>query len=159
MSTSQEQEFQEADIAVLFRNSFHGDWKPAVPGITREMLSQQTLSSTYYAYKFPNGDVWNSHHGWVVQDVAPEKTVFAEAEEIIYGDREQTYGHPAKNLKHIARQWNMYLHQKYGVASCITVEDVCWMMVDLKKTRQMNSAKRDNLVDAIGYIGLISRCE
>ena len=79
MSTSQEQEFQEADIAVLFRNSFHGDWKPAVPGITREMLSQQTLSSTYYAYKFPKGDVWNSHHGWVVQDVAPEKTVFAEA--------------------------------------------------------------------------------
>jgi len=36
---------------------------------------------------------------------------------------------------------------------------VCWMMVLLKASRQMNAPKRDNLVDAAGYIGLIERIQ
>ncbi len=85
--------------------------------------------------------------------------VFQEAEQIIYGDREQTYGHPAKNLDKIAQQWRLYLLQKYGTDIPVCAEDVCWMMADLKKVRQMNMAKRDNLVDGIGYIGLVSRLD
>jgi len=85
------------------------------------------------------------------------ETVFEEAGRIIYGDREQTYGAPSKNLTHIAEQWTLYIIQKYGVEVFLTPEDVCWMMSDLKKARQMNADKRDNLVDAIGYIGLIER--
>ena len=81
--------------------------------------------------------------------------VIEEANEIIHGDREQTYGHPTVNLNRIAMQWALYLNQKYGVHIQITPEDVCWMMADLKKARQMNANKRDNLIDAIGYIGLI----
>lgn len=85
--------------------------------------------------------------------------VISEANEIIHGDREQTYGHPSKNLDKIAEQWSLYLFQKYGFSEnfFLTPEDVCWMMADLKKVRQMNQHKRDNLVDAIGYIGLIER--
>lgn len=86
-------------------------------------------------------------------------TVFKEAETIIYGDREETYGHPAKNLENIAEQWSLYLQQRYEASVQLTAEDVCWMMVDLKKARQLNSHKRDNLVDAIGYIGLIDRID
>jgi hypothetical protein len=81
--------------------------------------------------------------------------VIEEANKIIYGDREQTYGHPTVNLNRIATQWSLYLNQKYEAQLQITPEDVCWMMADLKKARQMNANKRDNLVDAIGYIGLI----
>lgn len=88
------------------------------------------------------------------------ETVFDEAKRIIHGDREQTYGHPAKNLRAIAEQWALYLQQKYGVMGLeLTPEDVCWMMADLKKCRQMNAAKRDNLVDGMGYIGLIERIQ
>jgi hypothetical protein len=83
--------------------------------------------------------------------------VFDEAKEIIHGDREETYGHPAKNLAKIAEQWSLYFLQKHHVIIPVTPEDVCWMMADLKKVRQMNAEKRDNLVDAIGYIGLIER--
>ena len=32
--------------------------------------------------------------------------VLEEAQDIIYGDREKTYGHPAKNLNCIADMWN-----------------------------------------------------
>jgi hypothetical protein len=81
-----------------------------------------------------------------------------EAHKIIYGDREETYGSPATNLNKIADQWGLYLAQKYGVQLALNYEDVCWMMADLKKVRQMNANKQDNLVDAIGYIALIDRC-
>lgn len=87
----------------------------------------------------------------------PFHNVFSEASGIVYGDREEVYGRPAKNLKHIAEQWELYLKQKYGNACTISAEDVCYMMSDLKKCRQINSPKRDNLVDGIGYIGLIER--
>lgn len=84
--------------------------------------------------------------------------ILKEAESIIYGDREQTYGKPGVNLERIAGQWALYLQQKFGVEVSLTAEDVCWMMVDLKKCRQMNADKRDNLVDAVGYLALIERC-
>ncbi len=83
--------------------------------------------------------------------------VFEEAFNIIHGDREQTYGKPDANLKRIASLWTMYMEQKYGPYYILSPEDVCWMMTLLKIARQMNSNKRDNLVDAIGYIALIER--
>jgi len=79
------------------------------------------------------------------------------AKDIIYGDREETYGHPSKNLVSIAQLWTIYLHQKYGSNVIVNAEDVCWMMNLLKMTRQMNSSKQDNVVDAIGYLALIDR--
>ena len=88
-----------------------------------------------------------------------KKSVIDEANEIIYGDREATYGHPSKNLTHIAQQWRLYLAQKYSVQVELHAEDVCWMMADLKKVRQMNAKKRDNVVDAVGYLGLVERCD
>ena len=96
-------------------------------------------------------------------DAAPaanaEANILREAEDIIYGDREATYGHPAKNLESIARFWTGYLKQKYGIEAPLTPEDVCWMMALLKMSRQMNSHKRDNLVDAAGYLALIERVQ
>ena len=85
------------------------------------------------------------------------RTVIEEASDIIYGDREETYGRPSINLERISEQWSLYLKQKHRVSIVLSCEDVCWMMVDLKKSRQINTYKRDNLVDAIGYIALIDR--
>lgn len=88
-----------------------------------------------------------------------KKSILDEAEEIIYGDREQVYGHPSLNLSNIAEQWSLYLQQRYGAQFEMEPDDVCWMMVQLKMVRQMNASKRDNLVDAVGYIALIERVE
>lgn len=90
----------------------------------------------------------------------PTATVLEEANDIIYGDREKTYGAPDVNLRRIAHLWAEYLNQKYpDESTChrISPEDVCWMMVQLKMARQMNAPKRDNLVDAAGYVALIDR--
>lgn len=87
------------------------------------------------------------------------KSAIEEAQEIIYGDREQAYGHPTKSISNIAQQWRLYLIQKHGMDLALDAEDVCWMMADLKKVRQMNAKKRDNLVDAIGYVALVERLD
>lgn len=75
-----------------------------------------------------------------------------EAREIIYGDREKTYGHPAKNIEHIAALWSAY------TSTTITADQVCDMMVLLKLARLKNNpTHRDSLVDMIGYTLLKER--
>lgn len=87
---------------------------------------------------------------------AKKKPLLLEAHAVITGERRQMYGSPANGLSSVAEQWTLYLHHKYGVIGLeITPEDVCWMMADVKKIRQMHNPKRDNVLDAAGYIGLI----
>lgn len=78
--------------------------------------------------------------------------VLREAETIIYGDREQTYGEPGKNLARIATLWSGYLNHP------VSTEDVANLMILLKIARLQNSpAHRDSLVDICGYAALIER--
>jgi hypothetical protein len=88
--------------------------------------------------------------------------ILEEAEETIYGDREKTYGHPARNLNTIAGLWTVYLVNKEiggDDPTIITANDVCMMMILLKVSRQANFYKRDNLVDIAGYAALADRLE
>jgi hypothetical protein len=89
------------------------------------------------------------------------KTALEEAHDIIYGDREKTYGDPARNLNNIAAFWEIYLNAR-GLLNLdgegLTAEDVATMMMLLKIARLGNSpGHRDSLVDTIGYAALIDR--
>ena len=91
------------------------------------------------------------------------ESVLAEAERIIYGDREKTYGKPSKNLETIAKMWNAYLVAS-GVATegggILIGKDVAVMMVLLKAARLGNDLDhRDSVVDICGYAALIERCD
>lgn len=91
------------------------------------------------------------------------KSVLEEAKEIIYGDREKTYGHPSKNLWTIAVMWDAYLMGK-GVEKVadldLTPQDVAVMMILLKCARLANNpSHRDSVVDICGYAALIERCD
>lgn len=89
--------------------------------------------------------------------------ILVEAHNIINGERKKTYGAATNGMQGVADQWNLYIQQKYraffpnGELLELSAEDVCWMMSDLKKYRQMHKSKRDNVVDAAGYIGLIGK--
>lgn len=88
------------------------------------------------------------------------ETVLEEANRIIYGDREQTYGHPSKNFDATASLWNGYLDAKYGGAGSgvsINATDVAHMMMLLKMARELHIHKRDNVVDMAGYAGCIQK--
>lgn len=85
-------------------------------------------------------------------------TALDEANSVIYGDREATYGDPGKNLRTIANYWTNHLNAKYGQIAPLTPDDVCVMMVLLKQARLANSPKhRDSIVDSIGYMALADR--
>ena len=92
--------------------------------------------------------------------IKPKTSVLEEAQTIIYGDREKTYGHPAKNLKTIANMWNAYMNNMDDGNFTITAKDVAAMMMLVKVARFANDpSHRDNLVDVCGYAALIERCD
>lgn len=80
--------------------------------------------------------------------------ILEEAERLIYGDREQDYGSPRKNFDDIATGWEVIF------GTHITARQICWAMNWLKTCRDINgSPKRDNPVDAAGYLGLMERLD
>lgn len=87
-------------------------------------------------------------------------SILKEANTIIYGDREKTYGHPSRNLETISKMWNAYLEGKSTDRNSLNAKDVAAMMVLLKTARLANNPEhRDSLVDICGYAALIERCD
>jgi hypothetical protein len=87
-------------------------------------------------------------------------SILEEAHQIIYGDREQTYGKPSKNLDCIAQMWDAYLTNRKNSDERLGAVDVAAMMTLLKIARLANSPDHlDSLVDAVGYLALIERCQ
>ncbi len=73
------------------------------------------------------------------------KSVLELAEEITSNERIIQYGHPSKNFTDIARMWSVIL----GIE--ITPQQVGLCNIATKLCREINSQKRDNLVDICGY--------
>lgn len=86
--------------------------------------------------------------------------IMTEATAVIYGDREQTYGDPGKNLRAIADYWTVHLRHKYNFNGQLTTDDVCQFMVGLKQARLLNTpTHHDSQVDTVGYMGLMERVQ
>jgi hypothetical protein len=73
-------------------------------------------------------------------------TIAQEATGLVSGDRQAAYGHPYDNFLDTAKLWSVVL----GID--VTPQQVALCMVQVKVARQLNAPKRDNLVDAIGYL-------
>ena len=72
-----------------------------------------------------------------------------EAKYLISNDRNSDYGHPIDDFSKTALIWQAIL----GVP--VTPEQVALCMVGVKLSREVHLPKRDNIVDAIGYLGTI----
>lgn len=89
-------------------------------------------------------------------------TILEEAAIIVDGDREKTYGDPAKNLNTIADLWTTWLQAKGVIRGneIILADDVCVMMSLLKVARLANDqTHRDSQVDVCGYMRLLERIQ
>lgn len=82
-----------------------------------------------------------------------EPDILEEARALIQGDRAASYGDAKASFERIAAFWTAYK----GIE--ITAKDVAAMMILLKVSRGVTSAKRDNWVDMIGYAALGSQIE
>ena len=81
-----------------------------------------------------------------------DHTIAEEAIELVTGNRQAQYGHPSRNFKDTADLWSVIL----GVT--VTPEQVALCMVQVKVAREIHNPKRDNLVDAVGYLLAYDAC-
>lgn len=88
-----------------------------------------------------------------------EPSIAHEAQALVYGDRHTSYGHPLDDFAKTAGLWTAHLRARGLLApgAELAAEDVPWMMIDVKRSRQLNRPGRDNLVDAIGYVLTLDR--
>lgn len=84
-----------------------------------------------------------------------KENVLEEANRLIYGDRNRSYGHPFDNFDHTAGLINAQFRNK--LKEDFTAEEVGELMVLVKLSRQRYAHKRDNLTDIAGYVGCIDR--
>lgn len=87
-----------------------------------------------------------------LRDVSHE-TILEEAQRLVYGDRQQAYGHPINDFRKTALLWTAWLAARGALAdgAALEPEDVASMMMDVKRSRLLHAPKRDSLVDLAGY--------
>lgn len=89
--------------------------------------------------------------GYTPPDTTPD--VLEEARDLIRGDRAESYGEARASFQRIADFWSTYKGVQF------TPKDVASMMILLKISRGVTSAKRDNWVDILGYGALGSEMD
>ena len=103
-------------------------------------------------------------HVWAGLDGASKCTptqrgsVLSEAINIINGERQDVYGSPEDSFSLISDYWTTYLRSRSpeiaNAGFCLFADDVALMMVLFKIAREANQHKRDNIIDAAGYLGI-----
>lgn len=76
-------------------------------------------------------------------------TILEEAQKLVYGDRQASYGHPLDDFTRTAAMWSAILGHP------VTAQQVGLCMCAVKISRQVNAPKRDNLVDLAGYAATV----
>jgi hypothetical protein len=81
----------------------------------------------------------------------PRGDVLREAEHLITGDRNKTYGPPTQNFRNIADLMNIRFAHLLGPSKRFTGSDVADLMILVKVARNAADKKRDTYTDIAGY--------
>jgi hypothetical protein len=76
-----------------------------------------------------------------------KRTIARDAEDIVFGSREQDYGKPERNLTRIGIIWGTLL----GIDP-LPARQVAVMLTAMKLVRASGRENRDDLLDGIGYL-------
>ena len=85
---------------------------------------------------------------WVLDRDTTRGEVLREADSLIHGDRQDTYGPPAENFQRIADGWQVILGTQ------VSPEQVALCMAWLKIARLRVGPHRDSYVDGAAYLAL-----
>lgn len=81
----------------------------------------------------------------------PEESILAEADRLTNGDRNAAYGHPLDDYTKTTSAFNALTGRD------LTPEEGVLFMICVKLSREMHAPKRDNRVDAAGYINCLQK--
>lgn len=93
---------------------------------------------------------WAGVRGTAAPFSEAELSILTEAQGLVHGPRQEAYGHPANDFSRTAALASILLAGK--LKEDLGPEDVALFMVCVKLSREVNAHKRDNLVDAAGYL-------
>lgn len=85
--------------------------------------------------------------------------VLERANEIICGERQETYGDAMAMHDAIAGMWSAILTLRNGAHVDVEAEDVALMMIAMKCARACGSRHDDNAVDIAGYAALFGEMQ
>ena len=74
---------------------------------------------------------------------------------LVLDERCSQYGDPTESFPQIGVLWTTLLATKLSPGERVTGSDVALLMAGLKLVRQAYGHKRDNLIDAIGYLAIV----
>ena len=77
------------------------------------------------------------------------ETILQEAQRLVHGERQNTYGHPLDDFTRTAQLWSAIL------GFPVKAEQVGLCMCAVKISRQCNAPKRDNMTDLAGYAATV----
>ena len=80
-------------------------------------------------------------------------SILDDAAAIVNGEKQQQYGHPSVHFARVAAGWETIFAD--GI---FDEERIALAMVWFKMCRQLQANKRDNIVDAIGYLLTADMC-
>ena len=83
-------------------------------------------------------------------DEENNKSILAEAEEIVNGSRHSDYGDPVESFERIAKTASMIAGRDLSPNEC------CAVLMAVKLVRESFAHKRDNLVDLCGYAHIMN---
>lgn len=144
-----------AEVRASYRHCVRNDWDvlPAAP----EAAASEVDPHTDWALTPDALACWE--RDMLGKSDLDQSTVAHEAQTLVYGDRNDGYGHPRDNMTRIAHMWTALLSGKLAEGEWIAPEDVARAMVAVKLSRDVSAPKRDNRVDGIGYLIALDRLE
>ena len=79
------------------------------------------------------------------------ESILEQAQRLVYGPRESSYGHPAEDYGRVARLWSVILGHE------VTPAQAALCMVAVKIAREIHKPSVENRVDGAGYFAVVDR--
>jgi len=112
--------------------------------------------------KKPNGEVMVCNRCYALHEsilprnntivagaIPSNETILQEAQRLVLGDRRDQYEEPKKHFPKVAKVASIFTGKP------LTATDIVWVMIAIKLVREAYKHKRDNTVDAPGYISIL----
>lgn len=117
----------------------------------------ETTHPTNPRNTFTPPPAWQGVRGTAAPFSEADLSILTEAQGLVHGPRQAAYGHPAADFSRTASLANVLLGAK--LREDLDARDVALLMVCVKLSREVNQHKRDNLVDAAGYLECLARVQ